>query len=71
MNNEEIAKILYVSTETIKAQIARLFRKFGLRCRAELVVLAYEAGIVWPGWASRQIDMRQIEIGRNHFPFQK
>ncbi|QIZ37025.1 helix-turn-helix transcriptional regulator [Saccharopolyspora sp. ASAGF58] len=71
MNNEEIAKILYVSTDTIKTQLAKLFRKFGLRYRAELVVLAYETGIVGPGWVSRQIDMRQMEIGRDHFPFQK
>ncbi|WP_143539713.1 response regulator transcription factor [Saccharopolyspora spinosa] len=71
MNNAQIAKNLFVTPYTIKTQIARLFQKFDLRCRAELVVLAYEAGIVRPGWVSRQLDPSELEIGRDHFPFHK
>jgi DNA-binding CsgD family transcriptional regulator len=51
-SNAEIADALVLSPLTAKTHVARLFSKLGARDRAQLVVLAYESGIVVPGQAS-------------------
>ncbi len=51
-SNEEIGKRLYVSLSTVKTHVARAMTKLGARDRAQLVVIAYEAGVVRPGWAT-------------------
>jgi DNA-binding NarL/FixJ family response regulator len=48
MSNGEIAAQLYVSVATAKAHVARLFTKLGARDRIQLVIIAYEAGLVSP-----------------------
>jgi DNA-binding NarL/FixJ family response regulator len=47
--NAEIAEALVVSPLTVKTHLARLFSKLGARDRAQLVVTAYETGLVVPG----------------------
>jgi DNA-binding NarL/FixJ family response regulator len=47
--NAEIADLLVLSPLTVKTHLARLFTKLGARDRAQLVVIAYEAGLVVPG----------------------
>ncbi|MFN8123404.1 MAG: response regulator transcription factor [Thermoleophilia bacterium] len=49
MPNGEIARHLFLSEATVKTHVKRLFRKLGIRDRAQAVVLAYEAGLVTPG----------------------
>ncbi len=49
MTNTEIAARLYLSETTIKSHIARTLAKLSLRDRVQIVVFAYEAGIVRPG----------------------
>ena len=51
LSNEEIAERLYLSTATVKTHINRAMSKLGARDRAQLVVLAYEAALVRPGWS--------------------
>ena len=51
LSNEEIAGKLYMSVSTAKTHATRAMAKVGARDRAQLVVLAYEAGLVRPGWA--------------------
>ena len=46
MTNHEIAEHLVLSPLTAKTHVSRLFTKLGARDRAQLVVLAYEAGLV-------------------------
>ena len=46
LSNSEIAEELYISTATAKAHVARLFTKLGARDRVQLVITAYEAGLV-------------------------
>lgn len=48
MSNSEIAAELYISPATAKAHVARLLAKLGARDRIQLVIAAYETGLVSP-----------------------
>ena len=50
LTNDEIAVRLVVSPATAKTHVSRAMVKLGMRDRAQLVVLAYETGLVKPGW---------------------
>jgi DNA-binding NarL/FixJ family response regulator len=54
LSNGEIADRLVVSPGTIKTHVAHVLQKTGLRDRIQLVVLAYESGLVEPGSGSDQ-----------------
>ena len=49
LSNTEIADTLYMSPATAKTHVSRLLTKLEARDRAQLVMLAYEAGVVAPG----------------------
>jgi DNA-binding NarL/FixJ family response regulator len=51
LSNEEIARKLYLSPSTAKTHATRAMMKLGARDRAQLVIAAYESGLVRPGWA--------------------
>jgi DNA-binding NarL/FixJ family response regulator len=51
LSNEEIAERLFVSPATAKTHVSRAMIKLNARDRAQLVVFAYESGLVRPGWA--------------------
>jgi DNA-binding NarL/FixJ family response regulator len=51
MNNDEIAETLVVSPATAKTHVSRVMGKLNARDRAQLVVIAYESGLVEPGAA--------------------
>jgi DNA-binding NarL/FixJ family response regulator len=51
LSNDQIAGRLYVSPSTAKTHATRAMMKLGARDRAQLVVFAYEGGLVRPGWA--------------------
>jgi DNA-binding NarL/FixJ family response regulator len=50
LSNEEIARRLVVSPATAKTHVSRAMGKLRARDRAQLVVIAYESGLVRPGW---------------------
>ncbi|MGH3457845.1 response regulator [Aeromicrobium sp.] len=52
LSNDEIAERLVVSPATAKTHVSRAMTKLHARDRAQLVVLAYETGLVRPGWTS-------------------
>lgn len=52
LSNDEIAERLFVSPATAKTHVSRAMIKLGARDRAQLVVLAYESGLVRPGWSN-------------------
>jgi DNA-binding NarL/FixJ family response regulator len=49
LNNAEIGEALFVSPATAKTHVSRAMIKLGARDRAQLVTMAYEAGLVVPG----------------------
>ncbi|MFF4597261.1 response regulator [Amycolatopsis sp. NPDC001319] len=50
LSNADIAARLLVSPLTAKTHVSRIMGKLSVRDRAGLVVLAYETGLVRPGW---------------------
>jgi len=49
LSNDEIAGQLFQSPLTTKTHVSRIITKLGVRDRAQLVVIAYESGLVVPG----------------------
>ena len=50
LSNDEIAARLVLSPLTAKTHVSRIMTKVAARDRVHLVVLAYESGLVSPGW---------------------
>jgi DNA-binding NarL/FixJ family response regulator len=48
-SNAEVAAELFLSEATIKSHVARVLDKLGLRDRTQVIVFAYESGLVRPG----------------------
>ena len=47
--NDEIARLLQMSTATARTHVSRVMTKLGARDRSQLVVIAYESGLLTPG----------------------
>ncbi|ONK13442.1 response regulator transcription factor [Streptomyces sp. MP131-18] len=52
LTNDEIARRLVLSPATAKTHVSRIMTKLDVRDRAQLVILAYESGMITPGWMS-------------------
>ncbi len=52
-DNERIGELLFISPATVKTHLARIMAKTGSHDRAQLVVLAYESGLVSPSFSDR------------------
>ncbi|MFB9310393.1 DNA-binding NarL/FixJ family response regulator [Agromyces hippuratus] len=50
LTNDEIAERLVLSPLTAKTHVSRIMSKLAARDRVHLVVVAYESGLVAPGW---------------------
>ncbi|MFD8914636.1 response regulator [Streptomyces sp. NPDC059575] len=50
LTNDEIAARLVLSRSTAKTHVSRIMSKVGARDRSQVVVMAYESGLVSPGW---------------------
>jgi DNA-binding NarL/FixJ family response regulator len=49
LSNTELAEQLHLSVPTVKTHIGRILAKLGARDRAQLVIAAYESGLVKAG----------------------
>ena len=49
LTNDEIGEALFIGNATVKTHINRCFSKLAVRDRVQMVVLAYEAGVLRPG----------------------
>jgi DNA-binding NarL/FixJ family response regulator len=49
LSNDEIAAEIHISPATARTYVSRMLTKLGARDRAQLVVIAYETGVVTPG----------------------
>lgn len=54
-SNGEISEELFIGAATVKSHVSNILGKLGLRDRAQVVVFAYESGLVEPG---------DVDIGR-------
>ncbi|MCD1285756.1 MULTISPECIES: response regulator transcription factor [unclassified Brevibacterium] len=54
-SNQEIGARLFISPETARTYVSRLLGKLDARDRSQLVVLAYESGLVVPGAAEPEV----------------
>lgn len=59
--NQEIADELVVSEHTVKTHVAHLLQKLGLRDRMQVVVAAYEWGVIRRGDANHRTPRRRPE----------
>ena len=50
LSNDEIGAALFLSPLTAKTHVSRIMQKLDARDRVRLVVVAYESGVVAPGW---------------------
>lgn len=49
LSNGEIASGLFIGEQTVKTHVSKLLQKVPARDRVQLVITAYDAGIVSPG----------------------
>ena len=52
LSNAEIAEALTLERTTIKTHVQRILTKLGVRNRVEVVIVAYEWGLISPGHRS-------------------
>jgi hypothetical protein len=78
LSNIQVAEQLVISPATAKTHVCRAMAKLGARTRAQLVVLAYETGLVRPGyvvhpqatdrwqWPNEGPDRPRAAVGSSH-----
>ncbi len=49
LSNEEIGAKLFLAKDTVKTHVGHVLTKLSLRDRAQIIVMAYETGLVQPG----------------------
>lgn len=64
LTNDEIGAVLFISPTTAKTHVNRALAKTGCRDRTQLVILAYEAGVVRAGEGCGPGKLELLQGGR-------
>jgi DNA-binding CsgD family transcriptional regulator len=52
-SNREIGRRLFITEDTVKSHLRRIFGKVGVRGRDELMTVLFRAGVLWFDWAGQ------------------
>jgi DNA-binding NarL/FixJ family response regulator len=56
LSNGEIGRALHLAESSVKSHVGHLLAKLQLAHRVQLVIFAYESGLVWPGYLPETAD---------------
>ncbi|MFI0418187.1 response regulator [Spongiactinospora sp. 9N601] len=67
--NEDMARMLLLGESTVKSHVQHLYQKLGVRDRVQVVIYAYERGLIQPGQGWDSLDQTIVSTGKGRREF--
>ncbi|MDF5755373.1 response regulator transcription factor [Spongiactinospora sp. TRM90649] len=67
--NEDMARMLLLGESTVKSHVQHLYQKLGVRDRVQVVIYAYERGLIQPGQGWDSLDQTIVSTGKGRPEF--